>query len=61
LPLGVDHFGDAGRSGGSGRLAVTQGYDAVKLDLSYNSSYMNLFNRSKVKIQKTFDISTFNS
>jgi hypothetical protein len=45
-------FGDIGRSDCSGRFAVIRGYDAIKLNKSYEPDrFMNLLNRSKVLIQ----------
>ena len=45
-------FGDIGGNNSSGRFAVIRGYDAIKLDKSYEPDrFMNLLNRSKVLIQ----------
>jgi hypothetical protein len=47
-------FGDSvGQSETSGRLAVIQGYDAIQLDRAYDPTYMNLLNRSKVRVSTT--------
>ena len=52
-------FGDEGGSmsgagnGVSGRFATIKGYDAIKLNDSYNKNYMVLLNRSKTRVQDT--------
>lgn len=38
---------------GGGRFATIKGYDAVKLDMSYDPTYMLLLNRGKVTIDET--------
>jgi len=44
-------FGDEGDNT-SGRLNVIRGYDAIKLNESYNNTYIFLCNRTKIKVEK---------
>lgn len=46
-------IGDGSGASTSGRLAAIKGYDAIRLNMAHNTTYMNLLNRSKVTVQST--------
>lgn len=46
-------IGDDAGDSTSGRLAAIQGRDAIRLNMAYDTTYMNLLNRSKVTVQST--------